>query len=329
MAGILESISYNSQVIHKAYRLRYNERLSIVLVLGIFSLLFLNPPNNALSQELEKKTNENIACNCVVFRLDDIQDDFVDTAQIAAMNIFIERNQSLSLGIIMNDIGKDLRITGKVGEGSQIGLFEMGIHGWDHIDYTKLSGSEQRTSLAMANEKMKQVFGNSSDIFVPPYGYFDNSTLRAMNDLGIRIISAALFSELNFDRGNSIFNYSSNRSMYGNSELGALNTRPIHIPGLVAYKAYENGMPIGNSSGLLLKGITDNIQEYGYSVVVFHPQDFVYTDAGGRISSESQLNMTEVDEFSQLVDNILSNNIRIATLSDIAGVERRDYSYFN
>lgn len=105
------------------------------------------------------------SCNCVVFRLDDVQDDFVDSAQVAAMNIFIERNQSLFLGIIMNDIGKDLRITGKVGEGSQIGLFEMGIHGWDHIDCTNLSESEQRVSLSMANEKMNSIFGNTSDIF--------------------------------------------------------------------------------------------------------------------------------------------------------------------
>ena len=29
-----------------------------------------------------------------------------------------------------------------------------------------------------------------------------------MDQVGIRILSAALFSELNFDRGNSIFNYS-------------------------------------------------------------------------------------------------------------------------
>ena len=81
----------------------------------------------------------------------------------------------------MNHIGNDSKITGKIGEGSQLGLFELGLHGWDHIDYTKLSYSEQRETLDMANEKMKRIFGNISEIFIPPYGYFNNNTLEAMN----------------------------------------------------------------------------------------------------------------------------------------------------
>jgi hypothetical protein len=49
--------------------------------------------------------------------MDDIQDVFVDEAQIAAMNFFISKDQHLSLSLIMNEIGNDLRITGKGGGG--------------------------------------------------------------------------------------------------------------------------------------------------------------------------------------------------------------------
>ena len=54
---------------------------------------------------------------------------------------------------------------------------------------------------------MKKMFGNTSDIFVEPYGYFNNDTIKAMERLGIRISSAALFSENNFNHGKDIFNY--------------------------------------------------------------------------------------------------------------------------
>jgi peptidoglycan/xylan/chitin deacetylase (PgdA/CDA1 family) len=329
MTDISKGFSYISRLRLKAYCDPDKGQSLVFVVLCIAALLSIYHINNPSSQESDEKTGSIKRCSCVVFRMDDVQDDFVDSAQVAAMNIFIERNQSLSLGIIMNDIGKDLRITGKVGEGSQIGLFEMGIHGWDHIDYTKLPESEQRASLSMANEKMKSIFGNISEIFVPPYGYFDNNTLLAMDQEGIRILSAALFSELNFDRGNSIFNYSDPSNKYGNNTLDVFNSAPIHVPALVAYKEYENGIPIKNSTDLILEGIRENIQRYGYSVVVFHPQDFVNTNADGRIAEGNRLNITEVNEFAQLVDSVLSNNLRITTLSEVVGVERRNYSYFN
>jgi hypothetical protein len=80
--------------------------------------------------------------------------------------------------------------------------------------------------------------------------------------------------------------------------LDIFSSAPIHVPALVAYREYENGIPIKNSTSLILEGIRGNIQLYGYSVVVFHPQDFVNTNADGKIAGGDQLNMTEVDEFA-------------------------------
>jgi peptidoglycan/xylan/chitin deacetylase (PgdA/CDA1 family) len=277
------------------------------------------------------------SCNCVVFRMDDIQDVFVDEAQIAAMNLFISKDQPLSLGLIMNEIGNDLRITGKVGEGSQKGLFELGLHGWDHVDYTKLSESEQESTLQSANEKMKKIFGNTSDIFIEPYGYFNNDTLKAMERLGIRISSAALFSENNFNQGKDIFNYTAKQiaginnndsSTASNSTLTAdIDPLVYHVPATVSFKGYENSKPSKVSVNNILSTVDDNIKNYGYSVIVFHPQDFMFMDENGRISNDA-LNQTEFQDFSQLVDTIIDKDIRITTLSDIVGIEPKSYSYF-
>jgi len=80
---------------------------------------------------------------------------------------FFSKGQPLSLNIVTRDIGNNLRIKGKVGKRSQKGLFELWLHGWDHINYTILSESEQRSPLKEANEKINRMFDDSSDIFVP------------------------------------------------------------------------------------------------------------------------------------------------------------------
>jgi peptidoglycan/xylan/chitin deacetylase (PgdA/CDA1 family) len=112
--------------------------------------------------------------------MDDIKDSFVNNAQLKAMDLLISKGQPLALGIVAKDIGNDLKITGKVGEGSQTGLFESGLHGWDHIDCTKLSEAEQKSTINQANEKLEKVFKIESDIFIPPYGYFNNDTINAL-----------------------------------------------------------------------------------------------------------------------------------------------------
>ena len=37
----------------------------------------------------------------------------------------------------MNYVGNDSKIINKVREGDKKGLFELALHGWNHVDYTK------------------------------------------------------------------------------------------------------------------------------------------------------------------------------------------------
>jgi peptidoglycan/xylan/chitin deacetylase (PgdA/CDA1 family) len=277
------------------------------------------------------------SCPCVVFRIDDIQDSFVNSAQLEAMNLFISKGQPLSLGIVMKDIGDDLRIVGKVGQGSQMGLFELGLHGWEHVDYTALTEAEQMSTLNEANEKLKMIFGNESDIFVPPFGYFNNETISALEQLGIEILSASIYSEERFDDSQSIFNKTESDIAMNNTELG--NTTSIqrgsprdnevyHLPGLVQFKDYINGSMVKVPREAILSNVSKNIAEFGYSEIVFHPQDLVQTDKNGMILDGGVLNSTEVQDLSELIDTMLANGIKISTMSEILGIEPRTYSYF-
>lgn len=307
---------------------------STLIISTIFMLMVVQPPaSQIVFPQEETESSPQTSCNCVAFRMDDVQDYFVDAAQMAAMEIFISKDQPLSLALIMNYIGNDSTIVDKVLEGSKMGIFELGIHGWNHVDYTKLSASEQNKTLDMANNKMKRVFGNISEIFVPPYGYFDNDTLKVMNAQGIKILSATLSSEVNFDKGRSIF--SNPKEMAGN--LSGMSVKvhnnveaplPFHVPGLVSYKDYENGGPIKNPVGNMMKSVDENIEKYGYSVIILHPQDFVYQDANASISEENRVNTTELNELSQVIDIFSSENKRITTLSEIVALTVGNRSHF-
>jgi peptidoglycan/xylan/chitin deacetylase (PgdA/CDA1 family) len=278
------------------------------------------------------------SCQCVVFRMDDIQDSFVNNAQLEAMNLFLSRGQPLSLGIIMKDIGEDIRVTGKVGEGSQRGLFELGLHGWDHVDYTNLTETEQRSTLNEANEKLNNIFGNESDIFIPPFGYYNNETVRAMEQLGIRILSASISYEEDFEDNESVFNKTrSNLDEMNTNESNSTklqnavspeNQEVYFLPGMVQFKDYVNGSIVKVPLDRILSQVSKNMGEFGYAVIVFHPQDLVQVNMNGEILDSGALNSTEVQDLSQLIDTLLADGIKISTMSEIVGIEPRNYSYF-
>lgn len=56
----------------------------------------------------------NYSCNCIAFRLDDIQDSFVVPAQIEMLNLFQEYDIPISIGVITNRFGTDKVIVDRV-----------------------------------------------------------------------------------------------------------------------------------------------------------------------------------------------------------------------
>jgi len=84
-----------------------------------------------------------LTCNCVAFRLDDIQDYFLDHVQVEVMEVFQKRDTSLTVGVIGNYFGSDPMIVnyvkGRAGDPS----FEVASHGWNHEDFTKFNKEDQ------------------------------------------------------------------------------------------------------------------------------------------------------------------------------------------
>jgi peptidoglycan/xylan/chitin deacetylase (PgdA/CDA1 family) len=258
-------------------------------------------------------TMPSSSCHCVIFRLSGIQDYFAHNAQLAIMDLFLKRNQSLSLGMIMNSIGNDTGVVEKIVEGRKKGIFELAINGWNYTDYSKLTEEEQKNSLSKANEKMQVLFGRLSNIFIPPYGTFENSTLKAMHQLGMKVLS----SSVTLDK-NQYFIADGNNSIVAARKHNGTN-QIYHMPAMTSFNTYNNTaettkVPIDK----VIRDIGHSVSKYGYAVINLDPQFFLINKRG-IISAD--LNEQEINNLSNLIEYLISKNIHITTFSKVTGVK--------
>jgi len=74
------------------------------------------------------------SCQCVAFRLDDIQDYYLNQAQEEIIRTFEKRNESLTIGVIGNFIGDDVVLVAFLKQRIHAEGFTMEVanHGWNH-----------------------------------------------------------------------------------------------------------------------------------------------------------------------------------------------------
>jgi peptidoglycan/xylan/chitin deacetylase (PgdA/CDA1 family)/3D (Asp-Asp-Asp) domain-containing protein len=242
--------------------------------------------------------------------MDDVQDNRIRFAQLDLMNVFLSKKLDLTLGLIMNDIGNDSYIVDKVNDGLHKGLFELAVHGWNHIDYSKLSEQDQKNTILQALEKMNGLFGVRSNIFIPPYDLFNRSTIKAMNGTNIRILSSALWEENDFDSGKDVF---ATGMKIQNNTANAI----YHLPETISFDDYtgNNDEHTINSNQDILGNVTNNISTNGYAVIVLHPQDFVKLDQKGEVTNVADENRKK--DLLNLIDLLLSNNIHITSFDNV------------
>jgi len=283
----------------------------------IWDPLLISPSTSFGSNVIDNTTDNNFDCNCVIFRIDDIQDYWLNSVQSAVMDLFLNKNQTLSLGLIMNAVGNDTKIIEKIKEGVNKGLFELDIHGWDHTDYTNLTEQEQKESLIKSNTKMQQIFGKKTVVFIPPLSVFDYHTLNSMMSLGMSIISSDLPEEKKFMDGKSIYIAKAQAKQTQDNhrlEKGEIDYKIDHLPATVFFKEYEKGIWVKIPNEEIIANTTNNIAKYGYSVIALHPQDFALLE--NKTMPEQNVFINSVDDkqisdLSKLLDIFLSNNMKI------------------
>ena len=83
------------------------------------------------------------SCSCVAFRLDNVQDYWLDSVQIKVMETFEQEHAPLTIGVISNSFGNDSDLTNYLKPKVRGAEIEVGINGWDFEDFTALSRTQQ------------------------------------------------------------------------------------------------------------------------------------------------------------------------------------------
>lgn len=65
---------------------------------------------------------------------------------------------------------------------------EVGNHGYNHVDYDKLSYDGNLEEIGKADNAIKNVINKDLKYFAPPSGAYNDNTVKAAKDLGYRLI---------------------------------------------------------------------------------------------------------------------------------------------
>ncbi|HEU5221201.1 MAG TPA: polysaccharide deacetylase family protein [Candidatus Nitrosotalea sp.] len=253
------------------------------------------------------------SCKCVVFRLDDVNSDFLTKVQLNVMDQFISQNQSISLGLIMHRIVPTSPVVEKVKEGQQNGLFELDLHGWDHVDYSQLSKEEQLGTLQQASDKMNAIFGQHSQVFIPPYNKFNGDTIGVLQSIGVRIFSSDTSADKNpYFIANGMNEGRSNLLLY-------------HLPAMTSFKDDNgNGTWIKVPIQTILSDVDDSVNRYGYAVVLLHPQNFAKMVNNVFVDT---VDPNEIKDLSLLMYQIKSEHLKITTFANVVGSQASTSSH--
>jgi len=275
---------------------------------ALISLIVINliVPQASFFQSHADNTTD---CRCVVFRLDDLQDFYLNKSQIAVMDLFLQKNQSLSIALILNALGNDTTVMNKIRDGYEKGKFELASHGWNHENFSKLNEREQVDLLRKSSDRMQNLFGIRPTVFIPPFYEFNNLTLDAAHQAGIKIISS-------LDKVYEVKNQTLLISDGNNSNKKA-NDQILHFPTTLQY-SYTDGMlwdtyPVNQS----LQLIRDSISSHGYAVVTLHPQGFANVVRGNLTDT---VNATQINYLAQMMDSIIADNIDTTSFSKLGKI---------
>jgi peptidoglycan/xylan/chitin deacetylase (PgdA/CDA1 family) len=248
------------------------------------------------SAVIDESTHEIVSCNCVAFRLDDIQDYWLNDVQIEVMEIFDKKNLPLTIGIIGNQFGEDPKIFSYVNQSTSKNLFEIANHGWNHENFTEFDLQIQTLLIKQTNNKLEQMFGIRPSVFIPPYNEFNNDTIYAM-------------------KKNHITHFSSSTTL-SVPPFPLTNSQLYHFP-----EAAHTGK-LSPSSTLFvpvnhkqtLSQIQQSISDYGFAVVMMHPQDFSYIENGDH---SNHINWNQIRELELLLKGIQIQGLHIVLISKI------------
>ncbi len=234
------------------------------------------------------------SCNCISFRLDDVQDYWLADTQVELINLFAEKNVPLTVGVIGSLIGEDKRITSVLEENIQSGNIEIANHSWNNDILTEQSTEKQNQYVLETNQKISEVFDVTPTSFIPPQNLYDQQTIEILKSNGFSYLS----SHVNENNFASI----DEDSFY---IVPAITETAKLINNDTEWKLLEKEE--------ILEKIIEGINQDGYVIIMMHPQEFALNEQG-----EYDIpNQSTIDELGLLLEEVKKLDSILVKISEI------------
>ena len=236
------------------------------------------------------------SCNCVAFRFDDIQKDWLLDVQLEVLETLRENNIPVTIGVIGNEFEGAVVDHVKQLISEETSNIEIANHGWKHEDFTLLDINIQSQLMKNTNKKIFDATGQSPKVFIPPFNQANTDTLNAMKQ-------------------NNFTHYSSS-ALYSEPPYTLVTSGIYHFPETSTTGGYSKELILfhGLPHTETLKDIQASQKIFGFSVVTLHPQEFSIIKNGTYFN---QVDENQIHELELLIDEIQKSDLKIVFLSQI------------
>jgi peptidoglycan/xylan/chitin deacetylase (PgdA/CDA1 family) len=249
--------------------------------------IFLNNP---------QLNTDSLYCNCVAFRFDDVQDNYLNKAQLQMLKLTGEMDVGITVGVIGGVIGNDKLIVDAIQEQlAKNPKFEIASHSLNNQVISRLSIDDQNNYINKTDAKIRELFHVKPTVFIPPENIFDKQTISILKQYGYDHISSSIIDDPNARFEKSDF-YHFNAGAY-TAKLDSVKSKWNHI-----------------SKDKIMEQINDSLFDYGYAVVMMHPYEFSNYENGIYLN---EVNQTKFDEFKSLVSDLKKNNLLLTPIGKI------------
>ncbi|MBL4595428.1 MAG: polysaccharide deacetylase family protein, partial [Robiginitomaculum sp.] len=245
----------------------------------------------------ENKLNELYpfeTCNCVSFRLDDIQDYWLADTQVELVELFEEKNVPLSLAVIGGIIGEDNRITSMLKRNIENNNVEIVSHSWNNDVLTSVDNETQEKYIVDTNKRIFEVYGVTPTSFVPPENIYNDKSVEILKNNGFTHLSSHI-EEI---------------------DITSIEDDSFYRTPAVA----ETAKLVNNDTewkiidkNEIKEKVIQSIKDNGYAIVMMHPQEFALNDQG----NYDIPNQKTLLELSLLLDEIKKLDIRLVKMGEV------------
>jgi peptidoglycan/xylan/chitin deacetylase (PgdA/CDA1 family) len=223
----------------------------------------------------------------LAFRLDDVQDWWISTAQKAVIQVFLKHDVPLTLAVIGGFIGEDTDLIKLIKTNSQkLEIANHGLHAKNASDGRSVVLTQEPAvtgeEIKRSNEKIIRTLGNRPNLYIPHQNQFNPSLLRILSELGFSHISSYCTWHLGKSECEDSCGYHDGTT---NSCREPDRFGLIHVPAGASTQWKPRVGKVFRDPVNVLQEIRKSTDKYGFAVIMIHPQDFVHSD--GKVASEA------------------------------------------